>query len=207
NTNFKKWNGFNIYSVDGSTVQVPNSEENLKIFGTNPNQYNKNGALASVSVLYDVMNDIIVDAEFSRYRSNERESAKNHIKKLSTKKNSIILFDRGYPSKDLFEYINSNNLLFLMRLSRSFKSLIFEESDKVIEYQQRNSKESILFHSDRGSQYSSNAYQDLLSEHKIVPSMSRKGNPYDNAVAENFFSNMKCECTNFYRFKTRQEAK
>ncbi|PYG84345.1 hypothetical protein LY28_03659, partial [Ruminiclostridium sufflavum DSM 19573] len=82
NTNFKKWNGFNIYSVNGSTVQVPNSEENLKIFGTNPNQYNKNGALASVSVLYDVMNDIIVDAEFSRYRSNERESAKNHIKKL-----------------------------------------------------------------------------------------------------------------------------
>ena len=55
--------------------------------------------------------------------------------------------------------------------------------------------------------YCSNAYQDLLSEHKIVASMSRKGNPYDNAVAENFFSNMKCECTNFYRFKTRQEAK
>ncbi len=55
--------------------------------------------------------------------------------------------------------------------------------------------------------YCSNAYQDLLTEHKIVPSMSRKGNPYDNAVAENFFSNMKCECANFYRFKTRQEAK
>ena len=65
----------------------------------------------------------------------------------------------------------------------------------------------LIFHSHRGSQYSSNAYQDLLSEHKIIPSMSRKGNPYDNAVAENFFSNMKCECTNFYRFKTRQEAK
>lgn len=36
--------------------------------------------------------------------------------------------------------------------------------------------------------------------------MSCKGNPYDNAVAENFFSNMKCECTNFYYFKTRVEA-
>jgi putative transposase len=37
--------------------------------------------------------------------------------------------------------------------------------------------------------------------------MSRKGTPYDNAVAENFFSNMKCECTNFYNFKSRAEAK
>ena len=48
NTTFKKWNGFHIYSVDGSTIQVPNSNENLEIFGTNPNQYSKDGALASV---------------------------------------------------------------------------------------------------------------------------------------------------------------
>lgn len=68
-------------------------------------------------------------------------------------------------------------------------------------------KPGLIFHSDRGSQYCSNAYQDLLRRNKITPSMSRKGNPYDNAVAENFFSNMKCECTNFYSFKTRSEAK
>lgn len=37
--------------------------------------------------------------------------------------------------------------------------------------------------------------------------MSRKGNPYDNACAENFFSCLKCECTNFYYFKNREEAK
>lgn len=65
----------------------------------------------------------------------------------------------------------------------------------------------LIFHSDRGSQYCSNAYQSLLRRNKITPSMSRKGNPYDNAVAENFFSNMKCECTNFHSFKTRSEAK
>lgn len=143
NTDLKKWNGFHIYSIDGSTIQVPNSDENLKTFGTNPNQYQKDGALASVSVLYDVMNDIIVDAELTGYRSSERESAKNHIKKLPATKNSILLFDRGYPSKYLFQYITNNNLLFLMRLPSSFKSLIFKEPDKVIEYQQRNSKESI----------------------------------------------------------------
>ena len=37
--------------------------------------------------------------------------------------------------------------------------------------------------------------------------MSRKGNPYDNACAENFFSCLKCECTSFYHFRTRDEAK
>ena len=68
-------------------------------------------------------------------------------------------------------------------------------------------KSGLIFHSDRGSQYCSNDYQSLLKRNKITPSMSRKGNPYDNAVAENFFSNMKCECTNFYSFKTRTEAK
>jgi putative transposase len=52
----------------------------------------------------------------------------------------------------------------------------------------------LIFHSDRGSQYCSNDYQSLLKKNNITPSMSRKGNPYDNAVAENFFSNLKCEC-------------
>jgi putative transposase len=65
----------------------------------------------------------------------------------------------------------------------------------------------LIFHSDRGSQYCSNDYQSLLKKNNITPSMSRKGNPYDNAVAENFFSNLKCECTNFHHFKTRDQAK
>lgn len=44
----------------------------------------------------------------------------------------------------------------------------------------------LIFHSDRGSQYCSKDYQKLLKSNKITPSLSRKGNPYDNAVAENF---------------------
>lgn len=68
-------------------------------------------------------------------------------------------------------------------------------------------KEGLIFHSDRGSQYCSNDYQKLLKRCNIQASMSRKGNPYDNACAENFFSCLKCECTNFYEFRTRAEAK
>jgi len=68
-------------------------------------------------------------------------------------------------------------------------------------------KAGLIFHSDRGSQYCSNDFRALLAAGHIRQSMSRKGNPYDNACAENFFSCLKCECTNFYYFRNRDEAK
>lgn len=65
----------------------------------------------------------------------------------------------------------------------------------------------LIFHSDRGSQYASNLFRRLLDENLIVQSMSRKGNPYDNAVSENFFSCLKCESLHLKTFKTKSEAK
>ena len=64
----------------------------------------------------------------------------------------------------------------------------------------------LIFHSDRGSQYASNAYREELEKHGILSSMSRKGDPYDNAVAENFFSCLKCELVHLTRFTTRRQA-
>ena len=61
-------------------------------------------------------------------------------------------------------------------------------------------------HSDQGFQYTSHAYFNLTKEYNITPSMSRRGNPYDNALAENFFSILKTEYINFYnnyRIKTK----
>ncbi len=65
----------------------------------------------------------------------------------------------------------------------------------------------LIFHSDRGSQYCSYDFRELLKIKHIRQSMSRKGNPYDNAPAENFFSCLKCECTAFYNFVKRDEAR
>jgi len=64
----------------------------------------------------------------------------------------------------------------------------------------------LIFHSDRGIQYCSHSYQKLLLQNNIVSSMSRKGNPYDNATAENFFSCLKCEMVYLNVFATRREA-
>ena len=61
-------------------------------------------------------------------------------------------------------------------------------------------------HSDQGAQYASQAYFELTQAYGITPSMSRKGNPYDNAVAENFFYILKTECIYRHKPATFSEA-
>jgi putative transposase len=65
----------------------------------------------------------------------------------------------------------------------------------------------LVHHSDRGSQYASNDYQDALDDLGVVCSMSRKGNCWDNAVAESFFATLKTELIYTRRFATRAEAR
>ena len=65
----------------------------------------------------------------------------------------------------------------------------------------------LQLHSDQGFQYTSHSYFKLTQSYDIIPSMSRKGNPYDNALAENFFSILKTECIYRTKLKTYEEAK
>jgi transposase InsO family protein len=65
----------------------------------------------------------------------------------------------------------------------------------------------LIHHSDRGSQYACHEYQDILEEHGMIPSMSRKGDCWDNAVIERFFRSLKSERTNHRRYLTREAAR
>ena len=65
---------------------------------------------------------------------------------------------------------------------------------------------SLIFHSDRGVQYASVKYRDVLEKYHITQSMSRKGDPYDNAPSESFFSCLKCELVHHKHYATRAEA-
>ncbi|MCJ7557608.1 MAG: IS3 family transposase [Gammaproteobacteria bacterium] len=65
----------------------------------------------------------------------------------------------------------------------------------------------LIHHSDQGCQYTSGAYQGLLRAHDMIPSMSRKGNCYDNAVVESFFSNLKNELVHNRMFDNPDEAR
>lgn len=65
----------------------------------------------------------------------------------------------------------------------------------------------LLFHSDRGVQYACNEFRDLLAKNTLITrSMSRKGNCWDNAVAESFFKTLKAECVYQHKLETKQQA-
>jgi len=71
----------------------------------------------------------------------------------------------------------------------------------------RNYPKNVLVHSDRGSQYCSKRYRKLIENHQLIGSMSRKGNCWDNAIAESFFHTLKVELVQQQSYLTRLMAK
>jgi len=85
------------------------------------------------------------------------------------------------------------------------KALVIEAF--LMAVKKRNPLPGLIFHSDRGSQYCSIEFRNLLKSGKALQSMSGKGNCYDNAVAESFFHTLKVEQINWFRFISRNSAK
>ena len=71
----------------------------------------------------------------------------------------------------------------------------------------RKPDKGLLWHTDRGSQYASESHRQLLKQHSIQQSMSRKGNCWDNAVSESFLHTLKTELIHHQTFHSREEAK
>jgi transposase InsO family protein len=67
--------------------------------------------------------------------------------------------------------------------------------------------QNLIVHSDRGAQFASAAYRQLLAQHGLTASMSRKGNCYDNAFVESFWSSLKYELVYHHRFGTFAQAR
>jgi len=118
------WNGYHVFGIDGSPVFLPPSSKLKESFGVSKNASAVEYACAGISILCDVMNDWIVDASIGRHPQDERQSAKKHIDFLETNmghlKKKLILFDRGYPSLEMLEYLNKKNMNYLMRCQRSW---------------------------------------------------------------------------------------
>jgi putative transposase len=90
-------------------------------------------------------------------------------------------------------------------MSTRMKSTLVCDALKTAIWQRRPEK-GLIVHSDRGSQYASNEYQQLLQANGFVGSMSRKGNCWDNAVVESFFGTLKQERVQWRNYQTRYEA-
>ncbi len=114
----KKWNEFRLLAIDGSTLELPRSEDIITNFGHN----NNIGMIpmAKISTFYDLLNNLIINSHISPCNKSERISAFEHLKK--TNKNDLIIFDRAYEGIWLFLYMSINKINHVVRLQRNFLS-------------------------------------------------------------------------------------
>lgn len=125
--NRKQWNGYHIFAIDGTKLELPNSESNFNKFGemySTTSKERRYYTQALGSMVYDVLEDYIVHASIHRFLSSERAAALTHLKTLESLgiyENSIVIFDRGYYSESLFRYCIEHGHLCVMRLKESIK--------------------------------------------------------------------------------------
>ena len=104
--------------------------------------------------------------------------------------------------RDLYD----NSIVAYKTASQQTVNLVLDTIRLAMKKEKKRVAAEVQLHSDQGFQYTSQAYFKLTQSYGITPSMSRKGNPYDNAMAENFFSILKTECIYRHKPKTLKEA-
>lgn len=123
---YETYFGHRVLAVDGSKINLPYNSELLDIYGS---QKSTNGLIQSlVSCLTDVMNNVIIDGIMAPFDSSERELAKqnitNSVNMLTD--SDIILFDRGYPSSELMQFLDKNGSKYIMRCDATFLGKILK---------------------------------------------------------------------------------
>jgi len=133
---YQTYKGFRLLAVDGSVVTLPNTDDVKTEFASTvvKNQmpeFSKDVVLARVSTLYDVLNSIVIDASINDKSIGERRLAKEHLEK--TDKNDLTIYDRGYPSYELFAQIDkkSNYLMRIRKNSFSQVKFLFDKHSKI----------------------------------------------------------------------------
>jgi hypothetical protein len=133
---FKKFQGYRLSAIDGSILELNNSERLRNSFGYAEGKTVKL-ARAMASGIYDLENDMMMTSIITRYTAGEREIAIELIEKLKTLglKNDLILFDRGYPSRKFIAYLDGSGIKYLMRVkNKSMKEFNeAKEPDQIIE--------------------------------------------------------------------------
>ena len=104
--------------------------------------------------------------------------------------------------RDLYD----NSIVSYKTATQQTVNLVLDTIRLAVKKEKKRVAAELQLHSDQGAQYASQAYYELTKFYGITPSMSSKGNPYDNAMAENFFSILKTECIYRHKPKTFKEA-
>lgn len=112
---------------------------------------------------------------------------------------SYIQTKQGVLYLSMIRDLYDNSIVAYKTAEQQTVSLVLDTIRLAMKKEKKRVAGELQLHSDQGFQYTSKAYFNLTQGYGITPSMSRRGNPYDNAMAENFFSILKTEC--LYRHK------
>lgn len=127
----KKWYGYQIFAIDGTGLHMPSTTESKAYWGFRNKDANQ--ALAGMSVLTDVRNNIIYDVEITPWRISEKTHAYALIERFNIP-DSIIIFDRGYCTSKLIDLLCENNIKFVIRSKEQSYSELHSVNDKKTAY-------------------------------------------------------------------------
>lgn len=120
---------------------------------------------------------------------------------------SYIHTGQGVLYLSMIRDIYDNSIVDYKTATAQTVNLVLDTIRLAMKKERKKVAAELHLHSDQGFQYISQAYFDLTKEYGITPSMSRRGNCYDNAMAENFFSILKTECIYRKKIATLQQAR
>ena len=118
---YDTYRGYRVLAIDGSKIALPNIELLGAMYGTMG--ADSSSPTAQASICYDVLNKAVVDALIEPLSVDERTLALRHIENLEKSRRfdkELVIMDRGYPSFELIEALENENIKFLMRVKRGF---------------------------------------------------------------------------------------
>ena len=142
-----RFKGYRVFAIDGTELYLEPTKELVARYGQKKNNLN---CKAKVSMLCEVHEGIIIDAQMEAYYTSERELALKHLEAFEAyhQKKDLIIFDRGYPSRKLIATLHDKEMKYLMRVQRSFYSLIDESTQEdfylTMEYQKKSYKVRVV---------------------------------------------------------------
>lgn len=120
---------------------------------------------------------------------------------------SYIQTGQGLLYLSMIRDLYDNSIVAYKTATHQTVNLVLETIRLALRKEKKRVAAELQLHSDQGGQYTSQEYFDLTKRYGIIPSMSRRGNCYDNAMAENFFSILKSECIYRQKIKSFRQAK
>ncbi|MBE3129029.1 MAG: IS4 family transposase [Actinobacteria bacterium] len=165
-TMVQRLKGYLILAVDSSSVNLPNTLQNVELYGNASHKNAKPQAQLGISCLFDVLNKMIIDCTINKWKFSERNQALLHIDKCNSitgEKPRIVIFDRGYPSGEFFIDLMERNESFLIRIGATvFKKeqLAMTADDEYV---------NIMFDKSRLSPHKGTQTADKLAKTGSIP--------------------------------------